>query len=235
MACVIASITFSVWIVATVGDEAACPCVDGAVRIRQLPFGEPRQVGNFLDRIGEGKQLGGRVEAVDRQRRTIRMVGQVEARDDAQTLRPQRPGPFEKADGIVKGVMRPPDTGGFRVDLEGGAMQAQIVAVVRPDHHAVAQQADRMAIGVFGGVHDVDPRHVTLVRQVQSPATGSMPRQPADDKRCRVATLWRRPSRQAKLHLYQADRFDFATSLHHAPAVNRALSLAALPAFGDVR
>ena len=48
-------------------------------------------------------------------------------------------GPFEKADRVVEGVMRPMDKRRLRVDLERGAVKAQIVAVVRPQHQAVTQ------------------------------------------------------------------------------------------------
>ena len=48
MACVIASSTFNVSALPTVGDDAPRPGVNLAVRIRHLPLGEPRQIGISL-------------------------------------------------------------------------------------------------------------------------------------------------------------------------------------------
>ena len=41
-------------------------------------------------------------------------------------------------------------------------MQAQIVAFIGPHHQFVAQQAYRIAVDVFGRMHDTDARHVIL-------------------------------------------------------------------------
>jgi hypothetical protein len=39
------------------------------------------------------------------------------------------------------------------------------MAVVWPDHHAVASQPDRVAVGIFGGMYDGDARHVFPLRR----------------------------------------------------------------------
>ena len=72
-------------------------------------------------------------------------------------------GPFEEADGIVEHIVLPVHGGRLRLNLELGAMQSQVVAVVGPDHQPVTQKADRIAVGVFGRVYDLDPRHLYRV------------------------------------------------------------------------
>jgi hypothetical protein len=45
----------------------------------------------------------------------------------------------------------------LRIDVEGGVMKSEVMAVVRPQHQAVAGEADWIAIGVLGRMHDADP------------------------------------------------------------------------------
>ena len=88
------------------------------------------------------------------------MMRKIERRDDAKMLRAQRLGPVDEADRIVEGVMRPADFCRRRIDLEFALVEAQVMAVVGPQHHAVARQSDRVAVGVFGLVYDGDAGHV---------------------------------------------------------------------------
>jgi hypothetical protein len=76
-------------------------------------------------------------------------VGQIESRNDAEALRSQLLRPFEKTDRIVEGVMDPMNERGLRIDVEGGMVKRQIMAVVRPEHQTVTREADRTAVGVF--------------------------------------------------------------------------------------
>ena len=69
--------------------------------------------------------------------------------------------PFEKADRIVEGVMSPMNERGLGIDVKGSMVQPQIVAVVRPQHHAVASEADGIAIGIFGRVDDANSGHAS--------------------------------------------------------------------------
>jgi hypothetical protein len=41
-------------------------------------------------------------------------------------------------------------------------VQAEIVAIIGSDHELVAQQAYRIAVDVFGRMHDTDLGHVSL-------------------------------------------------------------------------
>jgi hypothetical protein len=51
---------------------------------------------------------------------------------------------------------------GLRIDVEGGVVKPQIMAVVRPQHQAVTREAHSVAVGIFGGVDDADPGHASL-------------------------------------------------------------------------
>jgi hypothetical protein len=48
---------------------------------------------------------------------------------------------------------------GLRIDVEGGVVKPEVMAVVGPQHQAVAGEADRIAVNVFRGVHDADSGH----------------------------------------------------------------------------
>ena len=63
---------------------------------------------------------------------------------------------------IVEGVMGPMNERGLRIDVEGGVVKPQIMAVVRPQHQAVTREAHSVAVGIFGGVDDADPGHASL-------------------------------------------------------------------------
>ena len=90
------------------------------------------------------------------------MMREIQRRNDAQTLGPQPLWPLEKADGVVKHVVLPAYGHRLRFNLELGSVQAQVMAVVGSHHQPVTQEADRIAVGVFGRVDDLDPRHVLL-------------------------------------------------------------------------
>jgi hypothetical protein len=47
----------------------------------------------------------------------------------------------------------------LRIDVKGDVMKPEVMAIVGPQHQAVAGEADRIAIGVFGRMHDADPGH----------------------------------------------------------------------------
>ena len=148
--------------VAHVGDETARPGVDRPVAIGRLPLGEAGDVGNVLEVVGKGKGLGVRFETVDRSRRPIGVMGEVEGRDDAEALGAEILRPFEEADRIVVDVVRPVDQGRLRIDLEPGVVEPEIMAVVRPQHQAVAGEADRVPVAIFGRVDDPDSGHAPL-------------------------------------------------------------------------
>jgi len=58
--------------------------------------------------------------------------------------------------------MLPVGAGRLRFDLQRRAVQAQVMAIVRPDHQFMAELAHRIAVDVFGRMHDTDLRHVSL-------------------------------------------------------------------------
>jgi hypothetical protein len=88
------------------------------------------------------------------------MVGQIKRRDDIEMARTQGCGPFKKTDGIVKNIMFPENPGGRGINRQRGSVQAQIMAVVWPDQHAVTGQPDRVSVRICGGVYDADAWHV---------------------------------------------------------------------------
>ena len=157
--------------VAHVGDEAARPGVNGPARIRQLPLGEPGDVGHVLEVVGKGKVFGARVEAVDRGGRPVGVMRQVEGRNDPQALGAQALRPFEEAHRIVVGVMRPMDQPRLRIDLENGLVDPEIMAVVGPQHQAVAGQADRVAVAVLRRMDDFDPGHRAFIAKPRGPVS----------------------------------------------------------------
>src|SRR6476620_2364913 len=112
--------------------------------------------------VGKWKQLGSFVEAVDRKRLAVGVMRHIERRYDAEPLGPERFRPFQEADGIVEYVMLPVDTGRLGFDLQRRAVQAKVMAFVRPDHQFMTQQAHRIAVDVFGRMHDTYLRHASL-------------------------------------------------------------------------
>lgn len=87
------------------------------------------------------------------------MMGQIKGRDDAEAIRSEPFRLFQKTDRIVESVMGPMNERGLRLDVEGGVMELQVVAVVGPQHQAVARQADRVAVGVLRRVDDANSGH----------------------------------------------------------------------------
>jgi hypothetical protein len=87
---------------ARIGDEPARPCIDRSIRIKRLHFHKAGEVANLMCGIGKRECFGTRLETIDGQRRSIRMMGQIEGRDDAEAIRFQRLRPFQKADELSK-------------------------------------------------------------------------------------------------------------------------------------
>ena len=87
------------------------------------------------------------------------MMGQIKSRDDAEAICSERLRPFQKADRIVESVMGPMNERGLRIDVEGSMVKPQIMTIVGPQHQAVPSEADRIAIGVFRGVYDLNSGH----------------------------------------------------------------------------
>jgi hypothetical protein len=143
------------------GDEAARPGIDRSIGIGRLRLGKAREVANLLRGIGKRERFGARIETIDGQRRSIRMMGQIEGRDDAEPIRPERVRLFQKADRIVENVMSPMNERRLRIDVEGGAVKPKIVTIVGPQHQAVTKQADRVSVRVFRRVYDANSGHPT--------------------------------------------------------------------------
>jgi hypothetical protein len=61
-------------------DNATGPGIDLALGIRQLAFGQTRQIGDLVLSIGEREQFGSRIEDVNGSRRAFGMMQQVERR-----------------------------------------------------------------------------------------------------------------------------------------------------------
>ena len=87
------------------------------------------------------------------------MMGQIKGRNDAEAICSQRLRPFQKADRVVESVMGPMNERRLRIDVEGSMVKPQIMTIVGPQHQAVTNQADRIAIPVFRGVYNVDSGH----------------------------------------------------------------------------
>jgi hypothetical protein len=56
--------------------------------------------------------------------------------------------------------MHPMDERRFWMNVEGSVVKPQIMAIVRPQHHAMAKQADGIAVQVFGRMYNVNSGHV---------------------------------------------------------------------------
>jgi hypothetical protein len=115
--------------------------------------------GQLFQVIGEGEGLSALLKAIDRRGLPVRMVGQIEGGDDAQAVGSQALGPLEETDRVVKGVMRPVNEGGLRIDFQNRLVQPQVVAVVRSQHQPVAGKAHGIAVRIFRRMDDFDPGH----------------------------------------------------------------------------
>jgi hypothetical protein len=47
----------------------------------------------------------------------------------------------------------------LRIDVEGGMMEPEVMAVIGPQHQAMAGQADRIAVGMLRRMHNADSGH----------------------------------------------------------------------------
>jgi hypothetical protein len=102
---------------ACVADETPRPGVNCTIRVRRLPHREVGEIGQLVCGIGERKRLSAWIEAIDRQRRPIRVMGQIEGRNNAQSLRFQGVRPFQEANRVVESVVGPMDQRGLQINV----------------------------------------------------------------------------------------------------------------------
>jgi hypothetical protein len=105
------------------------------------------QVQALLHRVGEGQELGGRVE-----RELVllrRHVLDGERAHDAQLGRLAHG--LHQRHGVGVRVLDQPGEG-LRAHLQVGGEHAQVVAVARTEHHAVQAEGDRLVVAIDGGV-----------------------------------------------------------------------------------
>ena len=104
----------------------ARPSFHLSIRIRHLPLGKAASREILAAHRRTGK-LGSAVQAVDRKRLALGVMGYFERRNDAEPLVWKCFGPFQEADGIVECVMLPIDASRLRFDPQHRTVQAQIV------------------------------------------------------------------------------------------------------------
>ena len=140
---------------AITAQELSRPAVDLALWIEILPFDHAQQIRHLVGTIGERAPrrifLDRKIEGVGRR--------VIEANE---TLEAQLRCPAGKAGNrhaIAKHVVHPADIGRFRSDREPGVEQLLIVAVARPQHHAVLAEGNRLLVAVDGKVPNGDDAH----------------------------------------------------------------------------
>src|SRR5271169_6223660 len=135
--------------------ELPGPAIDLALRIEILPLDRAQQIGHFVGAVSERVSLrillDLEVEGISRR------VVETNYTLDAQLLRPS--GEASDRNAITEDVVHPADIGGFRGDDELGVEQLLVVAVARPQHHAVLAERDRLLIAVDGDVANGDDLH----------------------------------------------------------------------------
>ena len=131
--------------------ELAHPAIEVAGGIAVEALHRPRDVGQFLRRVGKGKELRPRVDLA---------AGLVV--DDALDREPvfdrqRRPSAGKRRDGdaIIERVVKPTEPPRLRVDVELRRQQPLIVAVARTHHHPVVAKLDRPRVAVDGQMADV--------------------------------------------------------------------------------
>ena len=140
---------------AVMAQELSRPAVDLALWIEILPFDHAQQIRHLVGTVGERIPLGIFLD------RKIERVGRrvVEANE---TLEAQLRCPAGKAGNrhaIAEHVVHPADIGRFRRDREAGVEQLLVIAVARPQHHAVLTEGNRLLVAVGGDVPNGDDAH----------------------------------------------------------------------------
>src|SRR6516162_8154697 len=135
--------------------ELPGPAVDLAFRIEVLPLDRAQQIRHFVGAVSKRVSLrillDLEVEGISRR--------VVEANDtlDAQLLRSA--GESGDRNTITEDVVHPADISRFRGNDELGIEQFLVVAVARPQHHAVLAERDRLLVAVDGDVANGDDLH----------------------------------------------------------------------------
>ncbi len=131
------------------------PAVDLVLGIEVLALDQPQQIGHVLGAIGERVAqrmlLDLKIESV------ARRVVEPDHAFKAQLLRPA--GEPSDRDAVAEDIVHPTKRGGFGSDDQPGVEQPLVIAVARPQHHAVLAKGDRLLVAVGGNVSHGDDRH----------------------------------------------------------------------------
>ena len=78
--------------------------------------------------------------------------------------------PFENSDsyGVIEEIVQPAQTNRLRRDRQVRPYQSQVVTVVRPEHHVVFAEPDRLRVTVDGGVTHCENGHPLPARKESS-------------------------------------------------------------------
>ena len=125
-------------------EEASGPGVNLMVGVRIMAFGGARQIRRFSGRITERVSGGVFLD------RTVGL-GALEMLDlnlafDLQSGRRLAEGRYR--DRVFEHVVQPPDRGWLRRDRKPGREYSQVVAVARPQHHAMLAKHDRPGVAI---------------------------------------------------------------------------------------